>query len=69
MALARKDSYKSELKILTSVVGVGKLTALRLILEWGEDMATRFKSGNSLACFAGLTSRSILLVIRFERGA
>ena len=55
MALARKDRYKSELKILTSVVGVGKLTALRLILEWGEDMATRFKSGNSLACFAGLT--------------
>lgn len=55
MVLARKDRYKSALKILTSVAGVGKLTALRLILEWGEDMATRFKSGNSLACFAGFT--------------
>jgi transposase len=55
MDLAKKERYKDAFRIINSVAGIGKLTAIRLILEWGEDMGTRFKSGNGLACFSGLT--------------
>jgi transposase len=55
MALSTKERYKNAVKIINSVAGVGKLTAIRLVLEWGEDIGTRFRSGRSLACFSGLT--------------
>lgn len=55
MALAENDRYKEAVKIISSVAGVGKLTAIRLVLEWGEDMGNRFKSGGALACYSGLT--------------
>jgi transposase len=55
MDLTRKDRYSNAIKILNSVAGVGKLTSIRLILEWGDDMSTKFRSGNALACFSGLT--------------
>jgi len=55
MAIAKKERYAEAVRIIKSIAGVGKLTAIRLILEWGEDMGTRFKSGGSLACFSGLT--------------
>jgi len=55
MDLAKKERYKNAVKIISSVAGVGKLTAIRLVLEWGDDMAVRFKSGKSLAGFSGLT--------------
>jgi transposase len=55
MDLAKKDRYKDAVRIVNSVAGIGKLTAIRLVLEWGEDMGTRFKAGKSLACFSGLT--------------
>jgi transposase len=55
MALTKKDRYKNVVRIINSVSGVGKLTAIRLVLEWGDDMAERFKSGKSLAGFSGLT--------------
>ncbi|HEX2958966.1 MAG TPA: transposase [Chitinispirillaceae bacterium] len=39
---------------------MGKLTqrtyaAIRLVLEWGDHLGTRFHSGAALACFSGLT--------------
>jgi transposase len=55
MELTKKDRYKAAVRIISSTSGVGKLTAIRLILEWGEDLGERFKSGGSLACFSGLT--------------
>lgn len=55
MDFAKKDRYKEVVETINSVEGVGKLTAIRLVLEWGEHIAERFKSGASLACFAGLT--------------
>jgi len=55
MDLAKKERYKETVRIISSAAGVGKLTAIRLILEWGEHLGTRFKSGGSLACFSGLT--------------
>jgi transposase len=55
MALVNKDRYNEVVKIISSVPGVGKLTAIRLVLEWGDHLGVRFKSGASLACFSGLT--------------
>lgn len=55
MDLAKKERYKEAVRIISSVAGVGKLTAIRLVLEWGEHLETRFKSGGALACFSGLT--------------
>lgn len=55
MDLTKKDRYKDAVKIINSVSGIGKLTAIRLVLEWGDNMSTKFKSGQSLACFSGLT--------------
>lgn len=55
MLMSKKQRYQEAVRILSSVAGVGKLTAIRLILEWGEDMGERFGSGKSLACFSGLT--------------
>jgi len=55
MLLAKKARYQETAKIIKSVSGIGMLTAIRLVLEWGEDIAARFKGGKSLACFSGLT--------------
>ena len=55
MDMTKKDRYKDAVRIISSASGVGKLTAIRLVLEWGEDLGARFKSGGSLACFSGLT--------------
>lgn len=55
MALTKKDKYKDAANIVCSVSGIGKLTAIRLILEWGEDLGERFRTGNALASFSGLT--------------
>lgn len=55
MGFAKKDRYKSVVGIINSVSGVGRLTAIRLVLEWGDQLGTRFHSGAALACFSGLT--------------
>ena len=53
--LAQKERYEKAVSIIRSIPGVGRLTAIRLVLEWGEDIGESIKSGKSLACFAGLT--------------
>lgn len=55
MDFCKLERYKQAVTIVSSVAGFGKLTAIRLILEWGEDIGTRFSSGNKLASFAGVT--------------
>jgi transposase len=55
MVLCKKDRYKDIVNRINSTAGVGKLTAIRLVLEWGDDLGTRFRSGNALASFSGLT--------------
>jgi transposase len=54
--LRTKPRYAKAVKIAQSFPGIGWLTAIRLVLELGEDIAT-FKSGKSLAAFLGLTGR------------
>jgi transposase len=68
MALCKKDRYREAVRIVKSVAGVGKLTAIRLILEWGEDIGQRFSSGKSLACFAGLTQSEYSTGERIRKG-
>jgi transposase len=55
LLLGKKDRYKECVRILRSVSGIGPLSAIRLVLEWGEDMGERFHTGAALACFSGLT--------------
>jgi transposase len=51
--LAKKERYKNAVKIAESFPGIGRLTAIRLVLELGEDLS-RFKSGGEIASFVGL---------------
>jgi transposase len=68
MAIAKKERYKEAVGIISSVCGVGKLTAVRLVLEWGEDLGERFHSGKSLACFSGLTQSEYSTGERIRKG-
>jgi transposase len=52
--LCRKDRYKAAFEIAKTVPGIGWFTAIRLVVELGEDL-TRFTSGKKIACFVGLT--------------
>lgn len=48
-----KDRYNKAFKIAKSFPGIGELTAIRLVLELGEDIH-RFQSGQEIASFVGL---------------
>jgi transposase len=52
--LSRTERYQPLFKLFTTAPGVGMLTAMRLLLEWGTDMK-RFPSSKQLASFTGLT--------------
>jgi transposase len=53
-AMTKKDRYKKTFEIIHSVPGIGWFTAIRLVLEWGENLS-RFASKEKLASFVGLT--------------
>jgi len=55
-ALRNKDRYRKTFELFESAPGVGWLTAIRLVLEWGDRIKERFKTGKQIACFTGLTS-------------
>ena len=52
--LCRKERYRKAFTIARSLPGIGWYTAIRLVLELGEDLA-RFGSGKKIAAFVGLT--------------
>lgn len=52
--LTQKDRYKKSFEIICSTPGIGWFTAIRLVLEWGEDLS-RFHNGKQFASFLGLT--------------
>ena len=54
--LSKKQRYNQAFTLLYSAPGVGWFTAIRFVLEWGEDLS-RFTSSKSFACFTGLTGR------------
>jgi len=52
--LCRKERYQKAFEIAVSLPGIGWFTAIRLVLELGEDLS-RFTSGKKIASFVGLT--------------
>jgi transposase len=54
-ALCTKERYQRTFEIVRSIPGMGWFSAIRLILELGEDLS-HFTSGKKIASFAGLTS-------------
>ena len=53
-ALSQKERYNKTFKIIKSLPGIGWLTAIRLVLELGEDIK-RFHSGPAIVAFVGLS--------------
>ncbi len=52
--LCRKERYRKAFEIARSLPGIGWFTAIRLILELGEDLS-HFTMGKKIAGFVGLT--------------
>ena len=52
--LCKKERYHKAFTIARSLPGIGWFTAIRLVLELGEDLS-RFASGKKIASFVGLT--------------
>ncbi|MFC1724636.1 IS110 family transposase [candidate division KSB1 bacterium] len=52
--LIKKERYSRSVEIKKSCPGIGRLTAIRLTLEWGD--MNRFRNGKSISSFTGLTS-------------
>lgn len=50
-ALSRHDNYRRDFKLLHGVPGIGFLTAIRLVLEWGD--LSRFKRKEEFGSFLG----------------
>jgi transposase len=60
-ALAARAEYKERVGIITSIPGVGLITAMEILLEL-QDVA-RFRRADQLAAYVGLTPRSIRVAI------
>lgn len=52
-ALCRKERYKRAFALAMSLPGIGWYTAIRLVLEFGEDLS-HFSTGKKIAGFVGL---------------
>jgi len=55
LEIGKKEKYRRLMEIYTSVPGIGKLTAIRLILEWGD--IRRFTTDKQFSSFTGMTPR------------
>jgi len=51
-AIAQQDNYQKNVELLRGVPGIGFLTAIRLVLEWGD--VSRFKRKEEFSAFLGL---------------
>jgi len=65
--LSRQPRYHRTFKLFCSAPGVGWFTAIRLVLEWGENLA-RFASAKQMASFTGLTCREFSTGQQVHRG-
>jgi transposase len=54
LKFCKKERYQKAFEIAKSVPGIGWYTAIRLVVELGEDLR-RFTSGKKIAAFVGLT--------------
>jgi transposase len=51
--ISQKSRYRKLTKLFQSAPGIGWFTAIRLVLEWGEDLS-RFPDGKSFGSYVGL---------------
>ena len=65
--LCSKERYKKAYMLIESLPGIGWLSAIRLVLELGEDLTT-FGSGKAIAAFVGLTGREYSSGERIRKG-
>jgi transposase len=65
--LARTEPYSPWVRLLQSAPGIGWLTAIRLVLEWGDLSA--FRNGAAFASYLGLTPSEHSSGERTWRGA
>jgi transposase len=54
-AIGKKERYRKAVEILSGMPGVGLFSAIRLVLEWGEDWS-RFTTSAKIASYSGLIS-------------
>lgn len=54
--LAKRDRWREDLALLTTIPGVGRLTALTILAELGDYR--RFRRRNAVSCYVGLVPRS-----------
>ncbi len=64
--IAQDDRYKKQVRILKSVPGIGIMTAIRLLLEWGD--VSRFTRKEEFVNFLGLAPREQSSGDRERRG-
>lgn len=67
LLLSKKDRYKKVFGIIESIPGIGWLTAIRCVLEWGEDLR-RFGTGRMFSSFLGLTGSEYSTAEDIRRG-
>ncbi len=53
-ALCKKERYRKAFTLTMSLPGIGWFTAIRLVVEFGEDLS-HFSTGKKIASFVGLT--------------
>lgn len=54
-AIGKKERYRKAVALLSGMPGVGLFSAIRLVLEWGEDWS-RFTTAAKVASYSGLIS-------------
>lgn len=64
--LAGSVAYREPVKLLESAPGIGWLTAIRLVLEWGDPGA--FRNGAAFVSYLGLTPSEYSSGDRIRRG-
>jgi transposase len=67
LLLSAKVRYKRVFEVIERVPGIGWLTAIRCVLEWGEDLR-RFGTGRKFSSFLGLTGSEFSSAEEVRRG-
>ncbi len=65
--MCKKDRYRKAFTCIESMPGIGWLTAIRCVLEWGEDLR-RFETGRRFSSFLGLTGSEYSTAENIRRG-